>query len=733
MKTRAVRLWMCVGVAVVVWLVLAAPRAAVALEYDQARALAASARERARTGAVTAEDAAALARTVTECTQGPAGAPCRAILRFTSGLLAEQRAESEPARREGLLRRAIGHYEAILRETPDHTPSLQSLAAVYVKLGDAGRAEALLVDALRQHPQADGLALALGDFYRTAKRWDDALRAYVQAAAASSTAELPRRRMVECYRALLPGRLPEFRKFLSEIEVGFPSVAESGYRAIITHTLQTDRPAAEAALVRLVSVLAAARRLTPDRLDRLPAGWAPVVELKRYVETPDQVPPAPWWRGPIEHRHGLAEAALALGHQAALEGKVAETAARWEVGRRVAPDYDVYAFGPLRGFRVVRLDLQTALALHYFKFPSLDPGERKFAAVIQDLFRTKAGAYAADDLPSIQRHHTVLGTILAQKKAWNPGRVDGALFQLENALKTAAKRDGREGTYQPLPELRGLFADGLAATNEVDRARATYVEAAQAYLDTDGLRDTGRMLERARSLARDGRAPESVRIAQLETILRTRDEIAQATGSKLDPASGDYAFAANGSHGWIAGPPPSALGKDFIERQRFKVLSDLVERARTAGQPAASQEFARRAFKTAVEGVEHLTGTGDLLRLERIRARATDQKVLDFKPLTVEQARTTNVVAPKTWVLTDSAVGRAAYVHVEHDDLLAAKVVGELSRTPVADRPDFRVSRGRIVLPPDARSEAVRTRLEGLSGVGDVVVRPSLPAAVPRK
>ena len=124
----------------------------------------------------------------------------------------------------------------------------------------------------------------------------------------------------------------------------------------------------------------------------------------------------------------------------------------------------------------------------------------------------------------------------------------------------------------------------------------------------------------------------------------------------------------------------------------------------------------------------------DLVRIERVRKHATQQKIVDFKPLTLHRAQAlATEKPPKSWVLTDAAGGQSAYVRVEQEDLLAAQVVAELSRKPAGERPDFRVSGEQVVLPVGDNTEAVRQRIEGLPGVGGVVVRPSLPAAVPKK
>lgn len=723
--------------AVLTGIMLAAgTRPAGALDYDDARALAAGSREKAQQAAASANPEMEwraiddeLARGVSGCVAGPEGVPCRTVLRFALAGSAELQAASASSDRSRWLRRAVDEYEAILTEAPDHAPTLRSLSETYLKLGDPARAEKVLAEALQKHPQEDTLAALLGDFYRRASRLDDAIRAYAQAAAANSAAPLPRHRLVAVYAQLLPQRLADFRKLLAELEPAFPAAAERGYRAIIAGTQGAER---ETGFVRLVSVLANAQRLSVGSLDGLPQGWTPLMELRAYVAAPEQPPRAPWWLGPIDRRHVLTEVALSLGRQAALDGNQRGAAVRWEVGRGFAPGYDDYVYGPLKGSRVVRLDMQTALALQYFRFPDLDPGELKFKDVIRDLFRSKAGAYAADDLPSIQRHHIILGTIFALKGVWghSDGQVDAAWFQLNQALVTAAKRDARDSTYQPLPEVRALYADTLAAVGPSGQARSTYVDAAQAYLDTDGLADAHRMLGRARDLG-VASSPEQSRVAGLEIVLGTREAIVQATGVTLDPSKPEYGFRADGAHAWLFRAEPAGVAKDFANRQRFKALADLAERARGASQSALADDLALRAFKTGVDDVRFLVGVSDFLRVERVRKQATQQKVLDFKPLRLKTGLPAGTSA-KAWTLTDAQGGRAAYVTVETDDLIAAKVTGELHSVPPADRPDFRVTGGQVVLPTSEKSDLFRKRIEDLPGVKSVVIGPSLPRKIPR-
>jgi hypothetical protein len=274
-----------------------------------------------------------------------------------------------------------------------------------------------------------------------------------------------------------------------------------------------------------------------------------------------------------------------------------------------------------------------------------------------------------------------------------------------------------------------MLAEALLANREPDQARAAYVDAAQAYLDTDGLREAARTLQEVRRLT----GAAQTRIAQLQMVLETRQAATEATAAKVDPANAEYAFKTDGPHGWMFGRAVADLAKDFVDRQRFKALADLADRTRELGHPEVADGLGLRAFKVAVDDVRFLVGANDLVRVERARKQATQQKVVGFKALTLERVRPATAQPSKTWVLTDARSGQPAYVSIGQEDLLAAQVVDELSRQRPADRLDFRVSGTQVVLPQSATDEAVKRRILGLPGVDGVVVKQSLPTAVPKK
>lgn len=676
------------------------------------------------------EAEARLRQALGECAQGADGLGCRVQLGFALGAFAEQRAGAEPADRQRWLGSAVARYQRVLAESPAHAPTLARLSRLHAQQGDRAKAEALLDDALRRFPDQEPIALLLGDLHRDAKSWDAAISAYRVAVDRHPTSDPPRRRLVEAYAALLPARLDEFRRVLAELERGFPAVTEVGHRAIIERLHVTNPAAAEASLVQLVGVLAAMRRLSAQSLDTLPSGWIPpaVTHLRAYLAAPQQRPAPGWWLDRIERRHVLAAAGLALGHQVLIEPDPAGAAARWETAERFAPEYEAYSYPPLKGLSVVRLDLETALALHYFKFPSLDPGEGKFNRAINRIFQSKAGAYQLDDLEGIQRHHTILGVIFAQKGVWRANHFAlNAIFQLDNALKTAARRDTKDGAYQPLPELRALLARGYQTTGDTAKARTTYLAATRAYLDTDAIEPAGRMLQSARALP-EGASSERELAAQLERVLGTRADVARASGRRLDPAAAEYAFRPAGRHAWLYGGALPALAPEFLDRQRFKTLSDLAVRVDEAGHAPAATELAARAFRTAIENVKHFTGSADVVRIQKIRPSATQQRVLDRKPLVLGSFTGGAPAGAKTWRLTDPLTLRPTQVRLDGDDVLAARIVRELRADPALQSADYVVKGGQVTVREGSRTEEVKSRIEKLPGVDAVRVTPKLPA-----
>ena len=224
-----------------------------------------------------------------------------------------------------------------------------------------------------------------------------------------------------------------------------------------------------------------------------------------------------------------------------------------------------------------------------------------------------------------------------------------------------------------------------------------------------------------------GASPERELAAQLEQVLGTRTDIGRATGRQLDPTAGEYAFRPERGHAWLYGQSLPSLSVAFLDRQRFKTLSDLAIRVGEAGHAQAAAELAARAFRTAIDGVVHLSGAADVVRIEKIRPIATQQRVLDQKPLMLGSFKST-AGGVKTWKLTDPVTLRPTEVRLDGDDVLAARIVQELRTDPTLQSADFVVKGGRVTVKQGGRSEQVKGRIESVPGVDAVDVTPGLPS-----
>lgn len=519
-----------------------------------------------------AEARSRLEQALGACAAGDSGRPCRALLHYTLGFVAQDQLEGSrrPSADEGVLGdAAIEAYEAALADAPDHGPTLANLASLFERRGNAAL-------------EAD--------------RPKDALASYERAMKLVPASEGVRRRLVAAWTAFPPKSLEPVLARLGEWESSWPGVAREGYVAVMRRTYATDAPIAEKALVRWLDLLAREDALTTADFAALPVQWVgPAPDaLRAYMKTP-WGEPATWWLQERSRVEALARVALALGKGFLAQGKGPEWPERcWQSALRVA--------SPMSPRRV---DLERELAMLYFHSPELDGNGQKMQRLLDQIFDEKMASIWQRDLDAVQRYHTTLGLIFAAQERWGtPSEPRGALFQLRHALDTAAQRSGPGMPPQPLPELRERLADGLTATGQKEQAFRTYVGAAQAYLDTDDLQSAERSLDRAQSLANAAKASAS----SLEP-LRALGRLRSALAGPL-PGPSDIAAALT----WVQAPSAAGLAPDFVDRQRFKLLADAATRAPQGEQSLA----AARALTVAADKKIPLQSPRDLLRVDDV-------------------------------------------------------------------------------------------------------------------
>ena len=704
---------LCGGLAIVIVMATAALAAGLSeADVDRLVAQAAQLQEVGRS----AQALSALEQGIAACGTGDDGRSCRVALRGHAAYLAERQSRREKDG-EALARRAAAFYEEVLREVPGHGPSLNNLSLVYQGLGETPRGIALLQRGLAADAGLTStLAVTLGDLLREEKKASESLDAYRRAIAADPDDVTAARRIVDLYGDQLPARIAELATLLAGWirRSTLDEAVERGHRTIIEATYAQAESSAIQSLVSWVELLARRRWISARSLGALPPEWkhAAVTDLAAYIAAPERAPSPSWWRSVASTRNALAAVALALGHERLGQGDEARAAARWNAGVVIAPPYDQYQYdSALKGAWIVRADLQSELASLYFKHPALDPQRQQFTRLVQDLFGGKAEAYKLGDRGAIQRYHTVLGLLFAQRNEWTSSSTyTNAIFQLSNAIKTADARQQERGP-QPLPELKALLAKGYAATGRPQEARPTYARAAEAYLETDDLVRAREMLEWVRRIT----GPTLPAEPALDVIITSRSAIPQTSSASL---AAESSLQSSREHAWIFGGTLPGLSAEFVARQRFKALADLSTRARELGDPAAATRYAAAALNRGVTDVGSLIDFGDLVRLRNVRKAVTD-------PVRLDPAG--GKTSGKSWLLSVSGEASSRRVEVSPEVVLAGRVLETLRADPKVLTRDVSVTIRGSAVHIDGRDEAylreAASKLGRIQGVSEVNVR----------
>jgi predicted negative regulator of RcsB-dependent stress response len=525
-----------------------------------------------------------------------------------------------------LLEQSAAAYRSVLTMAPGHPGTTHNLALVLGQLGKTDELKALLAST---KPGSTALtstiATALGD---AQARQDDLPGAYQTFAQAAGSTDDPaiKRKLIQVAMALpaVPNDMPGL---VRSWEVRTPAIAAEAYAVMFRKKLAAGDSNAADSLVRWVRLRADGQSLSSDdvqatfgdikdRSVQQLVGFLLLLEkgsndafqdskvAADFAEEWKQQKPIirkfPWWAGTRESRDALAMAALAIGRASENAGRSVNAQYQFLCGMQVAPQIDAY-FGAALD-RLTPLDLITELVWLQVQHPkALDPSGRKVNKFIGIMFEGKGGAYEAHDLIAIQRHHSVLGPIFAERKQWLRGKAnfDNAIFQLKSAIRFAGQREKETGFHQALPGLKAMLADGYRAVAQAENERKARVDAAEAALDSDDLRGAETQLKALAETSPDEATGGVAR--QLSDILEAR----QAVAGK-DPAA---------EPAWATTSKVEGINSDFLRRQQFKFLADL------AASPEVENRDRLLETAWAIAGeLPTLIGMEDVLRLERMRA-----------------------------------------------------------------------------------------------------------------
>lgn len=612
---------------------------------------------------------------------------CRALLNFSLGYLYQQKITGD---RMINLERSVEYYRQALVDLSNNVEIMNNLAIVLKLRGNWEEAARVLKRVTEiDIENRDTYLIALGDLYRENDLFQEALKSYQKASELNPLDDAPHWRILSLYRRLKDENLPDLFHYSVHLdEINKTELAKDGFEQVINRSFRLNESLAERALILWVELGAGQGWIAKESIKFLPdeEEWrSPAIkELRSLVIDPiSSGSHLNWWRADDFRRHVAASVLKSMGSNFMVDGEFKHSAKVYELALRIAPMYYFYR-GKMKSKSHVALNISLELASLYYRYPALDPEGRKFRSFLYDLFDQKTGAYHSNDLAAIQRLHTVLGLIYAEKGQWTSSwRPGNAVFQLEHALRTAQKRlQENHNNYQPLPHLQSLLAKGYVKVDNRKGALITYLDAAMGYLDLDILDKVAEMLEAAVSLPYVHGSSEKWRLTGLKNILNTRQQISQLQRDNLNLASPNF-FGKSEQFNWLFDPAALQLEKSFVNRQRFKAFSDLGNRASLLKVTPEDLYFYTQAMEI-IRSENILSSMDDIVRLEQIKTTVI-QNISISKPKQIIGTghyleKSYNYSKGKIWWLALPSEQYPTQIGMSQDLLLAGTIENRISK-----------------------------------------------------
>lgn len=626
----------------------------------------------------------------------------RAILNFNLGYIYYEMSEEDPDKRTTHLEKAAKFYKSALKNSPNNLDTINNLILVQWSLGNFQQAIDLVNRAIKiDSENPDTFWIALGDLYRETNNVPEALNAYKQASEINPSDETSHTRILSVYRSFpvdnLKMTVDLFTYCRNLIKINQRATAKNGLELVINRSFKTKESLAEDALILWAELGASRGWISKASLLRLPEEneWSsPAINELRELLTKSEFEEIrlEWWRKDDKRRHVAALIMMSIGRHLHAKGKIEDLEKIYELAIEIAPHHKAYLSGELRDKSIVVLDISSELAILYLNNPSLDPEGKKIDGLIIRLFKGKGQAYWMNALKAIQKYHTILGLIYAEKGQWKTRGADNAIFQLENALEKAKERELEDPkNYQPLPHLQSLLANGYVEVDDRRNAFSTYIDTAIGYLELDNMDMSETMLKNAESYINFSSVNGKRKLKVVINILNSRKQISRLLKDDLKQTSSDY-IGKSPNYYWIFKPTKHTLdeshymlNRSFVNRQRFKVLADLGNKAFQFELSHETQFFQTEALEIIKEEIA-LTNMNDIARLERIKSSALkDIRISKNKQVIgtgINIENNYNYRNGKIWWISSSSDLDPIQVGISSDLLLAATISNRINKEP---------------------------------------------------
>lgn len=642
---------------------------------------------------------------------------CKTILYFNLGYFYHKEANKNSENQGRLYETAKGYYQKAKALFPNDIGVLNNLALVYSQLNKPDSAIFLLNQAMESYPsKRSRFLINIAEIYAQNESPFKAIDFYLKAMKENpDDINLAWKALEACYTIEYSEN--NLKKIISigDALVNYEHYlpAKSCFELALKYANNWQREGLlEEAILKWTEIISLNEQILSNELGRLSfmnnSQIKPFEELNKMINRPllTSYSDYDWWTENEERKHIAASVLKGVASRYILSDSLADAVRIYELALEISPKLHYYSDNEYKK-EPVRIDIAITLAGLFHKYKQLDESGRRFERLEKRIFGSKNMYYLQDDLFAMQRSHIILAYIYVERNQYESREyAHDAIFQLERAIRFQERINAEyEGFYKPAPHLNQLLAEGYEKTGN-NNASETYLKAAMGYLDTDNLKLASDMIEQITKIEPDGLNKKEVET--VKEIIELRKEINLLNYNDLNKTSFDYyQYIVNNNSLFNEN---QNLDNSFINRQRFKVLSDAGRLYSEKKDNYTTPIFEAKALETIINET-NLTSAEDYYRMQQI-SESLESSVMDHdsKKLQVySQDRNTNNVEKnnqKSWFIASDNQSKTK-LSISTDLLITATVYNEITNTEEFrlnenTNYDFKVNNGELILPKEA-------------------------------
>lgn len=664
---------------------------------------------------------------------------CLLKLDFTAGYLYQIASGESTDNQQAQLEKAMIYYRRAHAIDPADISVINNMFLVYKTMGDIPAAISTLDQAIAADKKnKTKYNINKGDIYYDIKDFKTAIELYKPAFFADMNNEAIAWKIFYSY-AQLPNQAGAFEglySFSNELfDRGLNDLSRNGYLYSVRNALAVnDNEKAEQGCVRWAETISRKEAITGTYMDELPdlKTWPSAcnVELQMLLSNSFMnTENLKWWTANNYRRHVVASILLRMESAALLKGNVKSGIQMLENALKIAPEFYVYNNDPnLKIYFPAKMDVAIELSRLYNRYPELDLNRAKYDGLINELFNEKSMHYLKNDLASIQKSHTMLGLIFADRNIWQSSWFAGnAIFQLENAIKFQKKIEKKDPEkFKPIPSLYQTLAKGYKMTHNPEMECRALIDAAVGYLDLDNLSMADSIIQKAKNYP----------FQDVEYKQKLK-ELGLITSMRFNIRKGNYGFRENDVKTLEKDITESELFKmtklkndsSFINRQKFKILSDMGTRCSELN-PAYNYPIFEISALAYIDKEQALGNYQDINRLNHIEGKFMNSLDKENGIKVNQIALAENVKnQSKSWSLNSG--GYQTLIEANTDLIVAGKVYADIVKRSndkdVSGLDQVQIRQGEVSIPKAIWEKASidETNIKRVKGVKKVYMTDS--------